>query len=52
MALEDLPFFFVHWGAHISFLQGAIPQKLSLCQNRRLFANGPVFLVTTDWHAT
>jgi hypothetical protein len=27
MALEDLPFFFMRWGAHISFLQDAITQK-------------------------
>jgi hypothetical protein len=26
MALEDLPFFFMRWGAHISFLQDAITQ--------------------------
>jgi hypothetical protein len=27
MSLEDLPFFFMRWGAQISFLQDAIAQK-------------------------
>jgi hypothetical protein len=52
MALEDLPFFFVRWGAHINFLRDAIPQKPSLRQNRGLVANSPVFLVTAGWRAT
>jgi hypothetical protein len=46
MALEDLPFFFMRWGAHISFLQDAITQKPSLRQNRRLIAS------TVGWRAT
>src|SRR5215469_811654 len=27
MASQDSPFFFVRWGAHIGFLQDAIPQN-------------------------
>src|ERR1700747_1671045 len=46
MALEDLPLFFMRWGAHISFLQDAITQKPSLRQNRRLVAS------IVGWRAT
>src|SRR5215469_15022529 len=47
MALEDLLFFFERCGAHISFLQGAIPQKRPLRQNKRwlltiLYCWGPL----------